>query len=380
MSVAVIAHSGGPTPVMNASLLGVCEETARHPRISLLGARHGIAGIENDDFVDLSIETASRLKAVSRTPASALGTSRRKPHLDRILQIFRARDVRWFLYTGGNGSMGTARDIEKFARDSGYELNVVGIPKTIDNDLAVTDHTPGYASTARFFAQAVRDIDADNRALPGQVEIVEVLGRNVGWLAAATSLGRGDESDGPHLVYLPEHPLPRDKFLGDVERVFTQFGRCVVAVCEGQLDAAGEPFGADVRSGSGGQLAMNLGHALAKLVMKDLGIRARSEKPGLLGRATSAFVENDWLESHLCGAAAARAAYQSNSGEMITLERAPGSRYAVTTGSVSLDRVANVERLFPSDWMNANGTGVLAVFRDWAAPLVGEVHPFPRLC
>src|SRR5690349_4055338 len=142
--VAVVAHSGGPTPVINASLLAVYEEVARCPSIRMLmGARYGIAGIESDEFIDLTAIRSDAMNAVGRTPSSALGTSRKKPDLERVLQVFRARDVRWFLYTGGNGSMGTARDIDAFARDAGYELNVVGIPKTIDNDLSVTDHTPG---------------------------------------------------------------------------------------------------------------------------------------------------------------------------------------------------------------------------------------------
>lgn len=380
MSVLVVAHSGGPSPVINASLLGVYEEAVRHVEIkSLLGARYGITGILNDDFIDLGSQTRPHIEAVARTPSSALGTSRQKPDLDRILKVLRARDARWLLYTGGNGSMGTARDIDAYARHSGYELQVIGVPKTIDNDLVMTDHTPGYASTARFFAHALRDIDSDNRALPGQVEIVEILGRNVGWLAAATSLVRHDESDGPHLIYLPERSLPRDKFLGDIDRVFAKFGRCVVAVCEGQLDDNGEPFGADVRSGSGGQLAMNLAHTLAKLVTGRLNIRARSEKPGLLGRSTSAASEVDWQEARLCGMAALCAAVQGNGGNMVTLERRQGREYAVSTSLAPLVRVANVERPFPSEWVDREGNHILPGFRAWAAPLIGRIPPVPRL-
>jgi len=380
MSVAVVAHSGGPTPVINASLLGVYSEARENRSIrKLLGARYGISGILKNDFIDLSSQSVDVMQAIGHAPSSALGTSRQRVDMERVLAVFRSRDVRWLFYTGGNGSMGTAHEIDAYARAIGYELIIVGIPKTIDNDLTVTDHTPGYASTAHFFATAVRDIDADNRALPGQVEIVEILGRNVGWLAAATTLARVDESDGPHLVYLPERRLPRDKFLADVEAKFTRLGRCVVAICEGQLDENGEPFGADVRSGSGGELAMNLGHTLAKLVTSRLNIRARSEKPGLLGRVTSAFHERDYRESRLCGMAAVRAAAEGMGGNMITLQRIPGPEYKVTTGMASLDRVAKQERPFPSEWMHPTAADVLPAFRHWATPLIGVVPPHPRL-
>ena len=314
---------------------------------------------------------------MAHSPSSALGSSRREVNageLERVLTVFRAHDVRYFFYTGGNGSMGTAHQIASLARDQGYAIQVIGIPKTIDNDIVGTDHTPGYASTARFFAAAVRDIGADNRALPGQVEFIEVLGRNVGWLAAATSLARHLPDDAPHLIYFPEQPLPLEKLLHDVDGVYQRLGRCVVAVCEGQLDENGEPFGADVRAGSRGSLAMNLAHKLALLVSERLKIRARSEKPGLLGRATSAYVSPvDWDEARLCGRAAVRAAIEGAERKMVTLFRESQSPYAAKTGLVDLQQVAFVERPFPEQWRNAEGTGVLPAFREYAEPLIGEI-------
>ncbi len=289
--IAVVAHSGGPTPVINASLLGVFEEAALHTQItSLYGAQNGIAGVLSEDFIDLTRQPEKLMLQVGKAPSSALGSSRRAitpEDLERLIAIFRAHNIRYFLYNGGNGSMGTAARIAGTAREMGYDLQVAGIPKTIDNDLLETDHTPGYPSTALFFACALRDIGADNLALSGQVEFVEVLGRNVGWVAAATALARRDPDDAPHLIYFPESPLPVQLLLDDVERVYSRLGRCVVAVCEGQLDENGEPFGADVRSGSQGSLAMNLAHRLAMLVSSRLRIRARSEKPGLLGRSSA---------------------------------------------------------------------------------------------
>ncbi len=383
-AVAVIAHSGGPTPVINASLLGAIEEARVHKEISALyGARFGIPGILNGEFIDLFAQPGDLLHRVAASPASALGSSRYEvsvEDLSRVIHTFRSRNVRWFFYTGGNGSMGTAMQLAQEAKRQAYPIQIVGIPKTIDNDLLETDHTPGHASTARFFVHAVRDIAADNQSLPNQVEIVEVLGRNVGWLAAATSLAKSTADDAPHLIYLPERRLPLVKLLDDVATVYQRLRRCVVVVCEGQLDENGEPFGADVRSGSRGSLAQNLAHRLAILIASKLNLRARSEKPGLLGRATSAYVsETDWNEARLCGREAVRYAIAGGSGAMITLLRKTTSEYAVTAGQAPLPAVAFLERAFPSEWIDADGTGVLPGYGQYAAPLIGQVESLPAL-
>ncbi len=382
--IAVVAHSGGPTPVINASLLGLLEEAGKHTEISeLYGARFGIDGILNEEFLDLYRQPHELMMQIGRTPSSALGSSRRENSagdLGRVLEVFRSRNVRFFFYNGGNGSMGTAHQIASLAREEGYELQVIGIPKTIDNDLIETDHTPGYASVARFFATAVRDIDADNRALPKQVEVIEVLGRNAGWLVAATSLARAEPGDAPHLIYLPERHLPLDQLLEDVERVYSRLNRCVLAVCEGQLDGEGEPFGADVRGGSRGALAMNLGHRLAMLISQHLKIRARSEKPGLLGRASSLTIsDTDWEEAYLCGSAAVSAAVQGKGGVMITLVREEAEQYSVRTGLAKLEQVAFVERLVPEEWRNEKSNDILPGFLEYARPFLGELARHPRL-
>lgn len=384
MSAGIVLHSGGPTPVVNASLLGVVEEARRHPDITqLFGARFGIDGILNQDFVDLLALDEDRLAAIARTPSSALGTSRRYANeetMGAILQVLRSRGTGYLFYTGGNGSISAAARIAESASRAGDGVRVIGIPKTIDNDLTHTDHTPGYATTARFFACAVRDIGADNRALPGQVEFVEVLGRNTGWLVAATALARRDPDDAPHLIYLPETRLPLAQLLDDVDRVYWRLGRCVVAVCEGQLDETGQPFGADVRSSSGRPLAMNLAHRLAMLVTEKLKLRARSEKPGLLARSSAAyFSQLDWDEARLAGQAAVRATVEGFSSVMITLERQPGSFYTVRYGTVPLAAVASAERAFPAQWRNAAGNDVTRAFLDYAALLVGEIEHYPAI-
>ena len=383
MSAALVAHSGGPTPVINASLLGVVEECKRHKEVtSLYGARFGVEGILAEDFIDLYRQPPELLAAIAKTPSSALGTSRREntgEDLGRMIEIFRKRDIRFLFYNGGNGSMGTADQIASATENAGLELNVIGIPKTIDNDLTRTDHTPGYASVARYFATAIRDIDADNRALPKQVEIVEVLGRNTGWLVAATALARAKPKDAPHLMYFPERPLSLERFLSDVENVFSRLNRCVVAVCEGQLDEQGQAFGADVRSGSRGSLAMNLGHRLAMLVSQNLKLRARSEKPGLIGRASSLTISPiDWDEAYLCGRDAVKAAVSGFGKHMIGLVREQGAGYLVTTRVESLKEVAYVEREVPADWRSENGNGILPEFFDYAVPFIGRVPPFPQ--
>lgn len=370
--------------MINASLAGLIEEARQHRQISrFYGAPFGLDGVLREEFLDLFAQSPATLEGIAAMPSSALGTSRLEAgpaEMEHVLEVFRKHDIRYLFYTGGNGSMGTALQMVEAARDRGYELCVIGVPKTIDNDLAETDHTPGYPTTARFFASAVRDIGADNRALPGQVEIVEVLGRNAGWLVAATSLARHRPDDAPHLIYLPEVPLPLETLLADIDRVYHRLGRCVVAVCEGQLDEHGEPFGADVREGSRGKLAMNLGHRLAMLAAQHLKLKTRSEKPGLLGRSSwGDQPAADRAESRLCGRAAVRAACEGVSGSMVTLVREPGLPYAVSTGLAPLERVAFIERLFPEAWRAPSGHDVLPEFQQYAAPLVGPLRHYELL-
>ncbi|MCC7009989.1 MAG: diphosphate--fructose-6-phosphate 1-phosphotransferase [Acidobacteria bacterium] len=381
----VVAHSGGPTAVLNASLVGIVDEARRHRARGIYGARFGIDGLMRGDLVDLSTMDRRALDAVAAAPGSVLGTSRRAVNaaeLERVLSVCRSRDIDALLYTGGNGSMITAQHIGALAAAAGQPLAVIGVPKTIDNDLAATDHAPGYGSAARFFAQAVRDIGADNRALPAQVQVIEVLGRDAGWIAAATTLVRDDAEDAPHLVYFPERPLPLDRLLGDVERVYSRLNRCVVVVCEGQLDERGEPFGADVRMSSRGPLATNLAHRLALLVTERLGLKARGEKPGILGRASAASrSEVDWREARGCGRAAVRAAYAGAANVMVSLERLVAPVYRSTSDLVPLEQVAGVARRLPLEWIvdRADGQDVGPAFVDYAAPLVGPLERYPTL-
>ena len=371
---------------MNATLVAAIQQAreARPTFSRFLGSVHGLKGILEDRLIDLSSQDDVLLDRLADAPGAALGSSRVKlsaEEIGQVLDAFRRRDIRCFFYNGGNGSMGTALDIEHQACAIGYELQVIGIPKTVDNDIVETDHTPGYASAARFWAHAARDMGMDHRALPSPILICEVMGRNVGWVVAATAFARHYEDDAPHLIYCPERPLPRQKLLADIEAVYRRLGRVFVCIGEGQLDENGEAFGADVDRPENPQhrLASNLAHAVAKFVGKELKLRARSERPSLLGRCSSAYIsEVDRRSAELCGREAVRAAISGESGKMVALRREPGSCIS-STALVPLREVARRERPLPSEFLSESGNDITAAFLAYAKPLVGDMKRFPRL-
>jgi 6-phosphofructokinase len=383
---ALIAHGGGPTSVINASLAGLIEESrARGTFANLYGARFGVRGILEENFTELLGLDQNLVHAISESPGSALGSSRFKlsdEDYSRILEIFKKKDIRCFFYTGGNGSMETARQVTRHANTSGYDIQVIGIPKTIDNDLCITDHTPGYASTAHFFAIAAREVGEDNRSLPPPISVLEVLGRNAGWVVAATALARSHEDDAPHLIYLPERPVSLDQIASDVERVYRRLGRVVIAVCEGQLDETGAPFGSDVDRAESTvhRLASNLGHTLARLISAKLGLRARAEKPGLFGRCCGPLAsELDRQEAGKCGRTAARAAAEGESGIMVAIRRDSQMPYRSSMFLTPLETVARTERLLPQEWINDSGNDVSTAFIEYVSPLIPEVKSYARL-
>lgn len=369
--------------MLNASLAGVVEGCRREPSITALyGAQHGVAGLLEEVFFDLYAEDPSIWAEVARAPGSALGSTRRKVGAGdyaRMLEICRKRNIRYVFATGGNGTMQMADELGRAAEAAGEDIRVIGIPKTIDNDLYGCDHTPGYPSAARFFSAALAGIGADNRALPG-LTFVEVLGRNAGWLAAACALARTREDDAPHLIYFPERRIQFEQILADAEEVHRKLGRVVIAVCEGQLDENGRPFGADVRTSSRAPLALNLAHVLAQRTAAALGIPARSEKPGLLGRSCAELASPvDRREALRCGRAAVKAAVSGATRIMITLLRARGERYSSRCGSIPLREVSGRQRLFPAEWLPAHPADPLTAFRAWARPLTGPSRRTPEL-
>lgn len=373
---AVVVHGGGPSAVLNASLAGIIDacRASQHIR-RLFGSRFGALGLLEDNWFDLSEVPDDLVQRIRRAPGSVLGSTRRafdRSHVPAALARFAQHGIGTVFMTGGNGSMKTGLVLAEAAPS----LQVIGVPKTVDNDLTGTDRSPGFGSAARFYALALRDIGADNRALPSPVTIVEVIGRNAGWVVGATALARARPDDAPHLIYLPERPPTLEQICRDVMDCYRRFGRAVVAVCEGLRDPNGNPFGADLdRAGSRQhELASNLGHTLARAVSEATGLRVRSEKPGLLGRSCSfAVSEADALDSYRCGYEAVKAAERGESGVMITLQADGGM------GTVPFGAVAGHERLVPPEWIAAAGNDVTPEFLRYVSPLAGSIEPLPFL-
>ncbi len=386
---AIVGQSGGPTVVINESLVGVVKAAKRSGVIpQVLGGVHAVKGILADHFIDLSAESDTDLEAVAMTPAAALGSVRKKPTEDecrRVLDICRKRDVRYFFYIGGNDSAETAHLLSNMANSAGYAMRLFHVPKTIDNDLRVTDHCPGYGSAARFVASAFIGDDLDNRSLPG-VKIDVVMGRHAGFLTAASALARTRPGDGPHLVYLPEIVFDVPRFEADVKRIVERWGRCVVAVSEGVHDASGKLLGETAEKDSHGNVQLSgsgsLGDLLASFVKRALGKEARV-RADTLGYLQRSFVgvrsESDAREARRVGEEAVKAAtsgaFESGS---VAMRRVSNSPYAVEYFVTPLDSVAKVTKSFPQEWIHPDGNDVLDPFLEYARPLVGEL-PRTRL-
>jgi 6-phosphofructokinase 1 len=382
----VIAQSGGPSMVINESLVGAVMEARKSPRIGrILGARHGIAGILSGDYVDLRKPSAKKLEAVAATPSSALGSCRRKPDAadcKAIFEAFRERSVGYFFYIGGNDSADAARIVAEEASKAGYPLVVYHIPKTIDNDLRSCDHTPGFGSAARFVASALKGDDLDNRALGG-VKIDVIMGRDAGFLTAASALARVREDDGPHLIYLPEVPFSEEKFVADVKAAVRKFGRCVCAVSEGIRGADGVAIGAKLGSGerdSHGNVQMSgsgaLGDALARILREKAGVkRVRADTFGYLQRSFPGVAsETDRREAREAGRAAVMAALKGEvSPGTVSIVRAAGRRYSVAYVPSPIADAAKETRSVPREFIARNGHDVTARFIEYARPLVGDL-------
>ena len=384
---AVVGQSGGPTGVINASLVGVIEEAKKHREIkNLYGAVHAVAGMVKDEFINLKKISAGTLKDLAESPSSALGSSRDKPdeeYCAKVLEVFKKRDIRYFFYIGGNDSANTAYIISTMAAKSGYELRAFHIPKTIDNDLLVTDHCPGYGTAAKFEACALIGDDLDNRALPG-VKINVIMGRNAGFLTAATTLGKVREDDGPHLIYIPERPVSIDKILGDVEGVYKRLGRCVIAVSEGMCDENGRTWAeriADAGSekDSHGNIQLSGTGALADFLLEKIKgrldiKRVRADTFGYLQRAFAGLQSSvDVKEARQCGRAAVKFAMAEINGSVAIERVGSGKKYAVRYFRTELKNVAEKTKLMPDEFINAGGNGVTEAFIEYAKPLVGAL-------
>jgi ATP-dependent phosphofructokinase / diphosphate-dependent phosphofructokinase len=382
----LIAQGGGPTAVINQSLVGAVLAARALPGVQrVYGARHGVRGIVNEDFVDLTMETAAHLERVAATPASALGSTRDKPDLkycQNILEVLKAHRIGHFFYIGGNDSSDTVRIVVEEAKKAGHALSAVHIPKTIDNDLMGNDHTPGFPSAARFVVQAFAGANLDNAALPG-VYVAVVMGRHAGFLTAAAVLARTLPDDGPHLVYVPERVFDIDAFLADVKAVHDRCGRCVVAVSEGVHDASGEPIATrlakHVERDAHGNVQLSGTGALADLLcdqIKDkLGIkRVRGDTFGYLQRSFLGCVSDvDAREAREVGERAVQLALIEQRVGSVAIRRV--GDYAVDYVLQPLEDVAAKTRVMDDAFINAAGNDVTAAFRDYLRPLLGSDLP-----
>ncbi|MBP2028815.1 6-phosphofructokinase 1 [Acetoanaerobium pronyense] len=379
----LVAQGGGPTAVINQSMAGVVLEARKFMQVDrVYGAVHGVRGIINEDFIDLTQETTHNLESVAKTPSSALFSTRDKPdekYCKEIFEVLKAHDIRYFFYIGGNDSASTVQIVNENAKKSSYEFRAIHIPKTIDNDLLVNDHTPGYGSAAKFVSQAFNGVDLDNRALPG-VYIGVVMGRDAGFLTAASAIAQKFPDDGPHLIYLPEVAFDKEKFLKDVKETYAKYGRCVIAVSEGIKNEDGVPIAKELMSkveyDAHGNIVLSgsgaLGEKLAKYVKENLGIsRVRSDTFGYLQRSFMGCVsEVDQHEAREVGERAAQYALWHNMDGSITIHRT--GDYSVDYRLTPLERVAKYTKCMPEHFINKAGNHVTEEFKSYLRPLIGQ--------
>jgi len=382
----LVAQGGGPTAVINQSMVGVALEARRfHGVTRVYGALHGVRGIVDEDFLDLTQETSHNLELVAATPSSALGSTRDKPdaaYCGRIFETLRAHEIEHFFYIGGNDSADTVRIVSQEARQAGYPLRCIHIPKTIDNDLAGSDHTPGFPSAARFVAQAFAGANLDNAALPG-VYVGVVMGRHAGFLTAAASLGKKFPDDGPHLIYLPERVFDLERFLADVRTMVERHGRCVIAVSEGIHDASGEPVATllarEIERDQHGNVQLSGSGALADLLCDEikakLGIkRVRGDTFGYLQRSFIGCVSDvDQREAREVGEKAVQFAFWGERDGSVAIRRT--GFYSVDYELLPLDAVAGKTRTMEDEFISESGTDVTDAFRLYLRPLLGSGMP-----
>jgi len=381
-----VGQSGGPTAVVNASVAGIIAEALNHDCVEeIYGSLNGVLGILQEDLVDLAAESQQQIRALKHSPGAALGSCRYKlkkqADFDRVLEVFKAHNIRYFFYIGGNDSQDTAAKISAHAQAQGYELRVIGVPKTVDNDLPATDHCPGFGSTAKYLATTVRELAADNDAM-GQgdlVSIIEVMGRSAGWIAASAALAkrRDQPHDPPHLIYLPEIPFNQEKCLEDIRRVLKREKFCQIVVAEGLTDADGNYVSADPATDAFGHAQLGgAGEFLKDLVEANLpGVKARLSAPGLMQRCAAHVASKvDADEAYLAGQAAVKAAINGETDKLVTLVRGDTDTYSCETGLAPLADVANNVKKLPREWINEDGVSMNFQFIRYAQPLIqGEV-------
>ena len=382
----LVAQGGGPTAVINQSMVGVVLEARKFRNVDLVyGAFHGVRGIVDEEFLDLTQETSHNLELVAGTPSSALGSTRDKPDLKYCKEIFhvlQAHGIGYFFYIGGNDSSDTVRIVSEEAQAAGYPLRCIHIPKTIDNDLVSNDHTPGFPSAARFVAQAFMGANLDNAALPG-VYLAVIMGRHAGFLTAASALGKKFPEDGPHLIYIPERTFDTEKFIADVKATYDQHGRCVIAVSEGIHDAQGTPIitrlASQIERDAHGNVQLSGTGALADLLCDEirnkLGIkRVRGDTLGYLQRSFMGCVSDvDQREAREVGEKAVQFAMWGDRDGSVAIKRT--GFYSVDYELLPLSEVAGKTRVMEDEFIAENGTDITDAFRLYLRPLLGSGMP-----
>ena len=384
----LVAQSGGPTAVINASLAGIITEALNHDCIEeIYGGLNGIEGILNEQIIDLAEESQQTVRGLRFTPGSALGTCRYKLKSEqdyaKLIEVFKKYNVRFFFYIGGNDSQDTTNRIDKYAKENGYALRAIGVPKTVDNDLPMTDHCPGYGSIVKYLSTLIRELALDHESMGNHdlVSIVEVMGRDAGWIAAGTSIAkrRNVLEDPPHIILLPEVAFNAEYFISQVQECLKKNKYCLVVASEGLADANGNyvASGEAQQDSFGHSKLGGVGEYLEELVSKGIaGVKARSSKPGHVSRAASHCSSlTDSNEAFLCGQVAVKSAVDGHSGVMVTLVRGDTEKYTCETVLTELDKVANVVKHFPENWIGEDKISINYQFNKYILPLLqGEVQ------
>lgn len=385
----VVAQSGGPTAVINSSACGVIQEALNSPDITGVYAAHnGILGILSEALFDLGKEDPADIEGLKTTPSAALGSCRYKVKTEedyaKILSVFKKFGVRYFFYIGGNDSMDTADKVNRLARREGYEFRAMGVPKTIDNDLAFTDHCPGYGSVIKYLATMVMEAGRDTEALytADTVNVIEAMGRNAGWIAAGTALAKRSEEDAPHIILLPEVPFDPEAFKDRVNHYLKTIKRCVIVVSEGTKNPDGtyisEQKGQFAKDAFGHVQLGGAANYIKALVESEVKVKARFAIPSTIQRAGAHFASlTDSQEAYETGRQAVRLAVAGESGKMVTLVRESDEPYRWTTGLADLSQVANGEKYFPKEWIGPDGYSVTEAFLRYARPLIQGEVPVP---
>ncbi len=389
---AIIGQSGGPTSVINASLVGVLKAAQNFAGIKkVLGMRYGIQGFLAGDIIDLGKESARTITGLKATPSSALGSCRYKlkdPDLPQIVDLLKKNKIRYVFLIGGNDTMDTIHRLEGCAKEHNYEMIGIGIPKTVDNDLFGTDHTPGFPSAARWVALSVMQegVLARDMKKVDQFVIHQTVGRSAGWLAAASVAGKKDPDDAPHLIYVPERAFSHEKFLADVKRCYDEYGWVSIVCGEGVANADGTPVSAsqvkdkfqNIEFGAMGGTSAAM--VLHRMITAEFGFRGEFQVPESLPMcAADRAVQQDLDEAYMCGKAAVKLAAEGKTGLMVTLVRQSGKKYSCTTGTAGLHEVAVKAKPMPDNYINEAGDFVTGEFVEYLRPLLGPMPRYFRL-